>query len=96
MTLSAKLKTKSSISEEDLILKGGSSGKSKEQVLDVGDQGVKRVQLRIPQQYLDRIGSLLDNRAGNVSRHTWLIEAIVEKLGKEEKTTEVNLTSSQP
>jgi hypothetical protein len=89
MVLSPKLENiDKTIREEDLILKGGSSGNQKEAVLD--KQTNKRVQLRIPNEYLNRIGGLLDERAGNISRHTWIIEAIVEKLGKEENTNEVN------
>lgn len=95
MTLSTKLKSNNNINEEELIRKGGSSGEPTNQAAHETD-AVKRVQLRIPLNELDRIGALLNARAGNVSRHTWIIEAIVEKLGKEENESEVNLTSSQP
>jgi hypothetical protein len=95
MALSPKLKTSNSVNEEELIRKGGSSGESNDQAISEIDE-VKRVQLRIPLNYLNRIGSLLNARAGNVSRHTWIIEAIVEKLGKEENESEVKITSSQP
>jgi hypothetical protein len=92
MVLSPKLENiDKTIREEDLILKGGSSGNQNEPVTN--KQAVKRVQLRIPNDYLNRIGNLLDERAGNISRHTWIIEAIVEKLGKEEKEDKVSATS---
>lgn len=96
MTLSPKLKTASTISEEELIRKGGSSGIVDSQASNEDAKSYKRVQLRIPLGYLDRIADLLDKRPGIVPRHTWLIEAIAEKLGKEENASEVNLTSSQP
>ncbi|TXB61345.1 MULTISPECIES: CopG family transcriptional regulator [Phaeodactylibacter] len=96
MPLSPKLKTGNGISEEELIRKGGSSGQLAGNSGEVDQQQHKRVQLRLPLDYLDRIGKLLDTRPGNVSRHTWLIEAIVEKLGREENESEVNATSSQP
>ena len=96
MTLSPRLKTTPTISEEELIRKGGSSGALDSEVSDADAKSYKRVQLRVPLDYLDRIAALLDKRPGNVPRHTWLMEAIVEKLGKEENASEVNLTSSQP
>ncbi|GAB5552864.1 MAG: hypothetical protein Sapg2KO_24550 [Saprospiraceae bacterium] len=95
MTLSPKLKVSKQVNEDDLILKGGSSGKVNEVDIEI-KQSYKRVQLRIPFEYLDRIEKLLENRAGNVSRHTWIMEAIVEKLGKEETQSKVDLTLPQP
>lgn len=96
MALSPKLKERATISEEELIRKGGTSGMVNENVSPEEDRAFKRVQLRIPLDYLDRISSLLKKRPCRVPRHTWLIEAIAEKLGKEENANEVNLTSSQP
>jgi len=95
MALSPKLKVSKQVNEDDLILKGGSSGKANEKDTEI-KQTYKRVQLRISLEYLDRIEKLLENRAGNVSRHTWIMESIVEKLGKEESQTEVDLTLSRP
>lgn len=66
---------------EELILKGGSSGKE----IAHEEQGIiKKVQLRISTNTLKRIDGLAKKRAGNVSRHTWIMEAIAEKLGIDE------------
>lgn len=90
MALSPKLKNNTpAINEEDLILKGGSSGKQEKKQLDHNNK-IKNVSLRISNNYLNRIGDLLEKRAGNISRHTWIIEAIVEKLGKEENHNDVS------
>lgn len=97
MALSPKLKTKVNINEETLIRKGGSSGaESLEEVYPQDEQAIKRVSLRIPAKYLESVDNALTSRLGNVSRNTWIIEAIAEKLGKEENANEVNLISSQP
>lgn len=96
MTLSPKLKSKSPVSEEALIRKGGSSGQETLVNPTNNDQEVKRVNLRIPAKYLYCVDQSLTRRLGNVSRNTWIIEAIVEKLGKEKNASEVNPTSSQP
>lgn len=96
MALSPRLKTRGNINEEELIRKGGSSGQEARIPCESSDKEVKRVNLRIPSKYLERIDRLLTNRLGNVSRNTWMIEAIVEKLGKEENRSEVSLTSQEP
>jgi len=95
MALSPRLKTRGNINEEELIRKGGSSGQEAHIPCESSDMEVKRVNLRIPSKYLERIDRLLTNRLGNVSRNTWMIEAIVEKLGKEENRSEVSLTSQE-
>lgn len=83
MALSRKI-SKPEIQEdkiEELILKGGSSGK--ENNLQEKADVVRKVQLRISTSKLNEIDQLLKKRVGNVSRHTWIMEAIEEKLGKE-------------
>ena len=68
-------------SVEDLILKGGSSGNITTEQLSDGD--AKKVQLRIPLSLLDQVDSLVQRRPGKLSRHTWIMEAIEEKLKKD-------------
>lgn len=83
MALSRKI-SKPEIQEdkiEELILKGGSSGK--ENNLQEKADVVRKVQLRISTSKLNAIDILIKKRVGNVSRHTWIMEAIEEKLGKE-------------
>ncbi len=62
---------------EALIMKGGSSGGQEAATHDIS---IKRVQLRVSTAVLDQIDGLVKKRAGNVSRHTWIMEAIEEKL----------------
>jgi hypothetical protein len=41
--------------------------------------------LRIPPQLLERIEQARQERPVRIPRHTWLLEAVVEKLDREEK-----------
>ena len=43
------------------------------------------VQLRLPQQLIDRIDGILDDRMISISRHTWFLEAIEAKIKSEEE-----------
>lgn len=43
------------------------------------------VVLRIPGGLLARIDSALEDRAVKIPRHTWLLEALVEKLDREQQ-----------
>lgn len=83
MPLSKKInKPKANEDEiEELILKGGSSGEIK---LNEEQDTTKRMQLRLSSKTISKIDALVKQRPGKVSRHTWIIEAIAEKLGKEE------------
>lgn len=82
MALSPKLK-KDQVPEktiEELILKGGSSGERTSETNEHSEDSIKRVQLRLPTQILEKIDALIKERPGRVSRHTWIMEAIAEKL----------------
>ena len=89
MSISKKPKGKSSKSEVDvqaLIEKGGSpansaQGKKKEK------KEVIPVTLRLPGELSQRIEAVLQKRAFKMPRHTWLLEAVIEKLEREEKDT---------
>lgn len=66
---------------EALINKGGSvgsnhKGQSKE-------KGTSPVVLRVPDDILERVDTAVQARSIKTPRHTWLLEAIVEKLEKE-------------
>lgn len=41
------------------------------------------VQLRLPQDLLDIIDGIIDDRVVKISRHAWFLEAIAEKIEKE-------------
>ncbi len=45
------------------------------------------VVLRVPAEVLDRVDRSVEARAVKVPRHTWLMEAIIEKLAREVKTS---------
>lgn len=62
----------------ELILKGGSSP-NENPVAEV-EEVIKLVQLRIPVSQLKEIDTLVKKRAGKLSRHTWIMEAIVKKI----------------
>lgn len=82
MVLSKKLKKdESPISLESLILKGGTSGIDKIEPENLDN--VKKVQLRVPLIKLNQIDELVAKRPGNLARHTWIMEAIEEKLKRD-------------
>lgn len=87
MALSRKLskqEKETNPSVEDLIMKGGSSGTSDEKIGE-DTEDLKRVQLRVPSTKLEQIDKMVRKRPGKLSRHTWIMEAIEEKLTKEEQ-----------
>lgn len=63
-----------------LIEKGGSSPSSvtKENAKDEVD--ARRVQLRIPAQLIADIDKSVQSRPIRIPRHTWILEAIYDKL----------------
>ncbi len=85
MSIAKKPQSKKKNSEDDvnaLIEKGGSaavSAKTKPK------KDVIPVTLRLPSEFESRIEAVLQNRALKIPRHTWILEAIVEKLEREEK-----------
>ena len=85
MALSPKLKkeTHSNVIES-LILKGGTSGAEENQ----NEIGLKRVQLRISVADLELIDQLVAKRPGNLARHTWIMEAIAEKINRDGQKSE--------
>ncbi|MCB9352531.1 MAG: hypothetical protein H6573_34365 [Lewinellaceae bacterium] len=70
-------------SVEALIMKGGSSGALEEEGEEVISEDLKRVQLRVPMSKLRQIDRMVKKRPGKLSRHTWIMEAIEEKLQRE-------------
>ncbi len=65
---------------ESLIQKGGSSaavasGKSQ--------RGPAPIVLRLPNHMLERIDALVKARPVRIPRHTWLLEAVYEKLARD-------------
>ncbi len=46
-------------------------------------RSLDRINLRLPVETFDEIDSSRTARAGNISRNTWITEAIAEKLARE-------------
>ena len=67
---------------EALIDKGGSVAPDREE-----GKGIRRqlVQLRLPRSLVQRIDMARKHRIVAPSRHTWLLEALLEKLETEER-----------
>ena len=85
MALSRKPTKKEIAVQEDkvteLILKGGSSPHEPiKEIVSDKEEVIKLVQLRIPLNLLEDIDNLVKKRAGKLSRHTWIMEAIAKKL----------------
>lgn len=64
-----------------LINKGGTVGGSHKG--QAKEKGTSPVVLRVPDDILERVDTAVQARHIKTPRHTWLLEAIVEKLEKE-------------
>jgi hypothetical protein len=67
-----------------LIAKGGSVAQADARQPPY-DNKPQLVQLRLDRHVVDRIDAVLETRLVKTPRHTWLLEAIHEKLRREEK-----------
>lgn len=65
---------------DSVIEKGGSSAKVQEQ----NEDEIKQVQLRIPSGKLNEIDRIIKKKAPKPKRHYWILEAIFEKLEREQ------------
>lgn len=84
MSIAKKPKSKKSKSEAEvnaLIEKGGSAAVSEK---NKTKKDIIPVTLRLPSEFESRIEMVLQNRALKTPRHTWILEAIIEKLEREE------------
>jgi hypothetical protein len=73
-------KTASAVDVEALINRGGSPGGSEGRE---GPTGATPILLRIPAGLLERLENALKERPVKLPRHTWILEAIHEKLTRE-------------
>lgn len=80
MTITRKPKKAPAAKVEQLIQKGGSVAGEKGSV-----KPHKLLQLRLERLVVGRIDALLESRTVPPSRHTWFLEAIHEKLEREEE-----------
>lgn len=78
---------KQTVSEADiqaLIEKGGSIAKEGKKKSDNDNGRPQLVQLRLEREVVHRIDEVLQSRLVKVPRHTWFLEAVYEKLSREE------------
>jgi hypothetical protein len=91
--ITKKPKAGTKLSDRDidaLIAKGGDVPaeikKENERRSNKGNSHKKAsVQLRLPQNLIDRIDDILDKRIITTSRHTWFLEAIEAKIKADEE-----------
>ena len=76
----------SGVDVDALINKGGSVATASAAPAVPSDKPVPVV-LRVPAEVLERVDRLVEARAVKVPRHTWLMEAVIEKLTREESTS---------
>lgn len=79
-----KTEAGSDVDVDALINKGGSVAQINKPVSDMPLPAEKQVALRIPVNILGGIDSSLKKRTVRIPRHTWILEAIAEKLEREE------------
>lgn len=72
---------------EALIRKGGSVA-GEEEKQPQKDGKTLSVVLRIPSDIMERLTETVNSRRIKIPRHTWLLEAIVEKLDRESETNQ--------
>ncbi|AMW35855.1 hypothetical protein HEQ62_10560 [Haematospirillum jordaniae] len=80
-----KTEVGSDVDVDALINRGGSVAQVNQPASDVTLPAEKQVALRIPVNMLGGIDSRLKKRAVRIPRHTWILEAIAEKLEREEQ-----------
>ncbi len=67
----------------DYLISKGGSAPNLEPAAKAGKPKVTSVILRIPDEIGQRLGQTLRARPVRIPRHTWILEAIVEKLDRE-------------
>jgi predicted HicB family RNase H-like nuclease len=64
---------------EEVINRGGSSAASQEE-----NQEKERIfNLRVPESLVEQVDALRKRRTGKISRNTWILEAIADKIARE-------------
>ena len=78
-----KTAEKQQVDVDALINKGGSVAKDFQSQLKKDTSDGKPVALRIPASLLEDIDNALQKRSIRMPRHTWILEALAEKLDRE-------------
>ena len=76
-------KAREPVDVNELINKGGSVAKSGKSKTSSGRE-IQAVNLKIPKDVLAQIDELVEQRPIHTPRHTWLMEAVFEKLNREQ------------
>lgn len=86
MAITRKPKSPSASASEaeiaTLIGKGGSAP-ARTETTPAEKPKVTPVALRVPTELIDRLDASLERRTVRIPRHTWILEAIAEKLARE-------------
>ena len=62
-----------------VINRGGTSSDSQEE-----NQEKERIfNLRVPESFVEQVDALRKRRTGKISRNTWILEAIADKIARE-------------
>ena len=73
---------------EALISKGGSAPSRESERSDAPDSAATApIVLRLPTALLAQVDSILKARPVRIPRHTWLVEAVYEKIRRESEQT---------
>jgi hypothetical protein len=86
MAITAKPKATKEVSEVDvnaLINRGGSPPTLQASHEESNADMVKLVQLRLGLELLEKIDASRSKRLVKIPRHTWILEALLEKLDRE-------------
>ena len=82
MAISRKPKTTEKTAQEPdinaLINKGGSTAET-----EIKKEGDKPILIRVPSDTLKQIDEIVSSKRIKTPRHTWLLEAVFEKLERE-------------
>jgi len=82
MAITKKPKPSQNMDVDALINKGGSVAGQPMASIELSDKPVPVV-LRLPPETASRIERVVKARAVRIPRHTWLLEAVMEKLERE-------------
>ena len=82
MAITKKPKAASQVDVEALILKGGSVAEVVPKTT-AGGRKLASVVLRLPVDLMEQIEHSIRSRPVKIPRHTWLLEAVVEKLERD-------------
>jgi hypothetical protein len=61
--------------------------------LSATPEAIQQVRLRLPAELVNQIDESIKRKRSILSRHQWILEALYEKLDREEAATKTNLQS---